>query len=80
LAGEKVCIHAVTPMTESSELASRAVRRMASESVRTGFHTIRTGTEDEALSWLAISWDWAATCFRTSSPYRCWLPVRNQTS
>ena len=68
MAGLKVCIQAVTPMTESSEFASRAVRRMASESVRTGFQTIRTGTEELALSWLAISCDWAATCLRTSSP------------
>ena len=68
LAGENVCIQAVTPITASSELASSAVRRMASESVRTGFQTILTGTSEESLSWLAISWDCAATCLRTSSP------------
>ena len=37
-------------MTWSAAFASSAVRRIASESVSTGFHTIFTGTSDAASS------------------------------
>ena len=56
LAGENVCIHAITPMTESSALASSAARRIASESVRTGFQTTFAG-QRVARARAAISCD-----------------------
>lgn len=68
LAGLKVCIQAVTPMTESSRLASSIVRRIESASVSTGFQTSRTGTSEAAASSSAIAFDWSATCCRVSSP------------
>ena len=41
LAGENVCIQPIRPMHASSEFASSIVRRIASDDVRTGFHTMR---------------------------------------
>jgi hypothetical protein len=80
LAGEKVCIQAMTPMQASSARASRQVRRMASASFSTGLATTRTGTCSEPASRRTTSADCSATCRSVSSPYRSWLPVRNQTS
>src|SRR3954451_2479327 len=80
LAGEKVCIHAMTPRHASEALASRQTRRMASASVSTGFQTTRTGSAPCPSSRSAICRDWVATCCSASSPYSPWLPVRNQTS
>ena len=80
LAGEKVCIHTITPAQVSEELASRHSRRIDSASVSTGFHTIRSGISAASSRRSAICRDWWATCASVSSPYRCWLPVRNQTS
>src|SRR5205085_7452563 len=45
-----------------------------------GLKTILTGIWGEASSALAIVWECVATCFNVSSPYKCWLPVTNQTS
>ena len=81
LAGLNVCIHAITPITGSSAFASSTVRRIASASVRTGFQTMlhrhRRGVGE-------LRGDLPATArppgASVSSPYRCWLPVRNQTS
>src|SRR4051812_29652902 len=78
LAGEKVCIQAITPVHESSALASSRTRRMAPASVSTGFHTTSYGMSGALSSCLAISVDCACTWARMSSPYRPWLPVRNQ--
>ena len=61
LAGEKVCIHTTTPAQVSDALASRHIRRMESESVRTGFHTRRgriCGAEPRSSAMLR---DWSAT-------------------
>ena len=49
-AGLNVCIHAMTPITSSSAFASSAARRMASESVSTGFQTTFTGTSADSSS------------------------------
>ena len=53
---------------------------MASASVSTGFHTTVAGMASVPSSVAAIDRDWATTWLTTSSPYRPWLPVRNQTS
>ena len=42
-AGEKVCIHAITPMQSAAAFASRQSRRIASGVVSTGLCTTRTG-------------------------------------
>ncbi len=67
-AGLNVCIQAMRPMVRSLALASRAIRRMLSESLRTGFHTTRTGMSDASSSCRAISCDCSATCWSVSSP------------
>src|SRR5215218_3121599 len=79
-AGEKVCIQVMTPRQFGSSFASPMARRIAPASLRTGFQTTRTGTAPAASSSAATRWDWSATCWRVSSPYSPWLPVRNQTS
>jgi hypothetical protein len=78
LAGENVCIHAITPRQVSSAVASRHTRRIAPASVSTGFHTTSQGISPAPSSRLAICRACPATWRSTSSPYRCWLPVRNQ--
>src|SRR5699024_3738569 len=60
--------------------AARAVSRIASRSVSTGFQTISTGMSEAASRVSAIVRDCAATWSRVSGPYRPWLPVRNQIS
>ncbi len=67
-AGENVCIHTIRPMHESSAVASRHSRLMASASVSTGFHTTRVTLSGAASSASAITWDWLATWRRVSSP------------
>ena len=42
-AGEKVCIHAITPTQSGALLASRIWRWIASASISTGFQTTSTG-------------------------------------
>ena len=54
LAGEKVCIHAITPMQSSSAFAATITARMPDASVS----TVRQTT----------SCDWAATWASVSSP------------
>ena len=68
LAGEKVCIQAMTPMQASSALAASTAARMASRSLRTGFHTIGTGTASASSSQAATCRDCSATRARVSSP------------
>ena len=78
LAGENVCIQPTRPTHASSALASSTARRIASDEVRTGFHTT-SGTTAWALpSSSATCRDCSATWASVSSPYRPWLPVRNQ--
>ena len=64
LAGLNVCIHAMTPITPSSEFASSAMRRIASLSVSTGFQTTVTGRSSCA----EIAFDCSATWASVSSP------------
>ena len=68
LAGENVCIHAMTPTQASVAVASRHARRMASAVVSTGFQTIRTGIWSAASRLRTISCDWSATSCNVSSP------------
>ena len=49
-AGEKVCIHAITPTHSSSALASASTRRMASASVSGSRSTIAIGMAGLSLS------------------------------
>ncbi len=56
-AGEKVCIHAITPIQASSALASRQIRRIESASVSTSFQTIRGARSPDASSCSARSRD-----------------------
>ena len=67
-AGLNVCIHATRPMTLSAAFASRAVRRIASESVSTGFQTTFTGTSDAASSVSAICCDCVGDLRSVSGP------------
>jgi hypothetical protein len=67
-AGEKVCIHAITPTHAASALASCSTRRMAADSVSTGLPTISAGSPPEAASSCWMRRDWPATCSRVSSP------------
>ena len=56
-AGENVCIHAMTPMHWSLELASMHARRISAAPVSTGFQTKRTPISGPALSRSTISAD-----------------------
>ena len=78
-AGEKVCIQAMTPTQAGAAVASRQTDRIASDSVTTGLGTIRTGISLSSRD-RAISFAWAVTARRASSPYSAWLPVRNHAS
>ncbi len=80
LAGENVCIHAISPTQFAAALASRHSVRMASGVVSSGLNTTFTGIADAAESVAAISCECAATSSSVFGPYRCWLPVTNQTS
>ena len=79
-AGENVCIQAITPTHSSEALAARQAAAMLSDDLTIGLKTTRTGIESDLSRALAITPAFAATWPRTSSPYRSWLPVRNQTS
>ena len=67
-AGENVCIHAMTPTTRSSEVASSMVRRIAAAVVSTGLATTSATMPSCAASASETRRDWVATCSRTSSP------------
>jgi len=69
LAGENVCIQAITPITESSDPASSIARRIDSESVSTGRQTTSIGMSPDWLSSAATCCDCSATWARVSSPY-----------
>lgn len=60
LAGEKVCIQAITP-TAPWTAASRQTARMSALEVSTGFQTTRAGMAGSASSCAAICRDWSAT-------------------
>ena len=80
LAGEKVCIHRISPTQAGSRSASWHSARIPPASVRTGLTTTRAGMPTAASRAAAMSALSSATCSSVSGPYRCWLPVTNQTS
>jgi hypothetical protein len=67
LAGLKVCIQAIAPITPSAALSSRAVRRIESASFSVGFQTTSTGSP-ASPSMRTISRDCSATWRSVSSP------------
>ena len=79
-AGLNVCIHVIRPTHAGSAFASAASCRIPSEPVSTGLATMRTGIDADSSSAAAICRAWSATWSSVSGPYRCWLPVTNQTS
>ena len=80
LAGEKVCIQVISPAQAGSALAARQRSRMASGPVSTGLKTTGRGSAGSAPSPPAIRRACAATRSSASGPYRCWLPVTNQSA
>jgi hypothetical protein len=80
LAGENVCIQAMTPTQLGEAVAARQSSWIDSEVVTTGFGTTRTEIAADASSAPAICRAWSSTSRSASAPYRCWLPVTNQTS
>ncbi len=66
--GLNVCIHATTPSTLSAELDSRKNRRMASELLSTGFHTIFTGMSLALFRSSTTALDCSATWASVSGP------------
>src|ERR1035437_7871886 len=79
-AGEKVCIHAITPMHVSAAFASSAVRRIEPGLAATSLCTTRTGMHSCASRPAATSRACASTCRSVASPYISWLPVTSQGS
>ncbi len=67
-AGLNVCIQAITPITWSAAFTSRAMRRIESASLSTGFQTTVTGMSLEACRASAIALLCSATWRRVSSP------------
>jgi hypothetical protein len=68
LAGENVCIQAITPMQAGSAVASRRTARIVSAVVTTGLDTMRTGMASASSSAHAISTECSPTARRASSP------------
>ena len=68
LAGEKVCIQAMTPTQSGAASASRRMAAIASGVLTTGFGTTRTGLPASASRWQAIIRAWSSTRSRTSGP------------
>ena len=79
-AGEKVCIHAITPTHDSAAFASSATRRIASGLVATSRHTTRTGTSSCASRPAATCRACCSTCSSVAFPYISWLPATSQAS
>src|SRR6478672_3813034 len=70
----------MSPMQFAALLASRHSSVMASGDTMTGLKMTFTGMARASLRAAAISCECFATAFKVSGPYRCWLPVTNQTS
>ena len=68
LAGEKVCIHAMTPTHAGSELASSICRWIEPASSSTGFHTTLTGRPATSLRRATMACDCEATWSSVSGP------------
>src|SRR5215469_14789651 len=79
-AGENVCIQLISPMQLRELLASQHKRSMDSPVVTTGLATIFTGIDGDSDSAAPMARECCSTALRVSWPYRCWLPVTNQTS
>src|SRR6478752_8894217 len=79
-AGEKVCIHAIMPIQFCAAFASLQTDKISSGVVTTGLKTMEAEICFDALRSFTISCECSATFFNVSSPYKCWLPVMNQTS
>src|ERR1051326_8570595 len=80
LEGENVCIHAITPAQVRDAFASPHNSEIASGLVNTGLRTTFSGIALVAFRPSTMFRECSATVWRVSSPYKCWLPVTNQTS
>src|ERR1700738_2111648 len=80
LDGEKVCIQRIKPAQLGALLASMQRARISSDLVSVGFQTNLGGSRCDRLSSSTIFCEFAATWFKVSRPYRCWLPVIYQIS
>src|SRR5664280_238467 len=70
----------MTPTQVGEPVAVRQTSRIDSWVVTTGLATTRTGIAAASSSARAMRRAWSSTTRSTSAPYRCWLPVTNQTS
>ena len=68
LAGLKVCIQAMTPMTLPAAFASSMTLLMLAESTSVGLQTTVTGMLVADCRPATTAWDCSATCRRVSSP------------
>jgi hypothetical protein len=80
LEGEKVWHQVMMPMQFFAAFASLQSSVIASGVVRTGLKTIFTGIVFDSSNAAAIFLEFSATFRSVTSPYKCWLPVTNQTS
>src|SRR5271157_1498067 len=78
--GENVWHQVMTPMQFLELFASMQMFVISSGPVITGLNTTLTGIFEDLLKKPAISLECSSTFFSVSGPYRCWLPVTNQTS
>ncbi len=79
-AGENVCIHATRPTQLGATFASSMICVISCGRVSTGLRTTFSGSSSALLSDRAMTCAFCATFFSAASPYKCWLPTRNQTS
>src|SRR5664280_2460803 len=70
----------MTPTQVGEPVAARQTSRIDSWVVTTGLATTRTGIAAASSSARSMRRAWSSTTRSTSAPYRCWLPVTNQTS
>src|SRR5665213_4434424 len=68
------------PMQSEWLLASAQAWEISADVLTTGLQIILTGIVPFSCRLRAMIAAWAPTFFRVSSPYKCWLPVRNHTS
>ena len=80
LAGEKVCIHVMTPIQCGSLLAAFKVSVTSRAEFTVPLYTIFTGRFPDSLRPFTISLEWASTAITASPPYKSCAPVTNQTS
>ena len=80
MAGENVCIQVIRPIQFFELFASVQSSVIESGVVRIGLKTILLDIFGDLSKAAAIFAESAATCLSVSGPYRCWVPVTNQTS